>query len=687
MTMLTTIKPLLDWMHIHPQWAGWVVCGISFLESLAVVGLLIPGTVVMTALGSLIGAGIIPFTGITLYVVAGAVAGDVLSFWLGSYYHEKVRQFWPFRTHPSLLQKGENFFLRHGGKGIFMGRFVGPIRPILPMIAGMMSMPPLRFVIADVVSAIIWAPLMMLPGILLGVASQAFAPEFATRLILSVVLILLVLWCISWLIKRAYLSFVRFLHNHLATLWQLIQTRPGGKMLKRLLIDPAHPQSHSQLTTSILFVITLFAFCFVTYSVMHHGVITQWNEPVYYFMRSLRMTAFDPSMLALTTLANPPVILFMWLAVSVWLLLRRKWWASLHWFGIGMLCIVVGEATKLLVRYPRPTGLLQQLTDWSYPSGHSLLSIALFGFFVTLLARNWRSNQRWLAYGFTALLVLAIMFSRLYLGAHWLSDVLGGALLGLCLLTLTLVSYRRKATPTIKPVGLLFIALLALAIAWSAYVVHSFRKDLQNNTVLWSIQTLDAKGWWAQADGQQLLYRTNRFGKPIEILNIQWAGYLPTIEQSLSKRGWSLLPRASLLLVLDQLAAKHHYQQLPIMSQLYEDHKPVLIMFKRLNYPVKVVIVIRLWEAHIRLSNGTPLWLGTVSYHEPWHANFLAHQAKIDFAKLKPLPPSTVLVADLASWTWKKNTYAIPAAVDWDGNILLIKPVTPAHITKKNKFE
>ena len=140
-----SIQPFLQWIGEHPHWSGLAVFLISLSESLAIVGLVVPGVVLMTAIGAMIGAGILP-AWITLgWAILGAIAGDGISYWLGYHYHEHLRDFWPFRSYPALLARGEAFFKSHGGKSIILGRFIGPVRPMIPVIAGMMDMSPKRF--------------------------------------------------------------------------------------------------------------------------------------------------------------------------------------------------------------------------------------------------------------------------------------------------------------------------------------------------------------------------------------------------------------------------------------------------------------------------------------------------------------------------------------------------------------
>ena len=101
--MLTNnIQPLLNILHTHPHWAVFIIFFLSFLESAAVIGLLFPGTIIMTAVGALVGTGTLSFLSVALWAATGAIVGDVLSFWLGHHYHEHIRDFWPFRKYPHL---------------------------------------------------------------------------------------------------------------------------------------------------------------------------------------------------------------------------------------------------------------------------------------------------------------------------------------------------------------------------------------------------------------------------------------------------------------------------------------------------------------------------------------------------------------------------------------------------------
>jgi undecaprenyl-diphosphatase len=163
---------LLAWIAAHPGWAGAVLGGVAFTESLAIVGLAVPGAAVMVGMGTLIGAGHLPFWPLVAWAVAGAIAGDGLSYWLGRHYQQQLRKLWPLTHYPALLTQGEVFFARYGSLSIAFGRFVGPIRAVIPLVAGMLGMPPGTFWVANCLSALAWAPIYLSPGIVLGAGLQ-----------------------------------------------------------------------------------------------------------------------------------------------------------------------------------------------------------------------------------------------------------------------------------------------------------------------------------------------------------------------------------------------------------------------------------------------------------------------------------------------------------------------------------
>lgn len=163
-----SIHDIVTWVtetvQTHQGWAIPLVFLLAFGESLAFLSLLLPATVILLALGVLIGESGIAFWPICIAAALGAFFGDWVSYWVGYHYKERAGQLWPLSKHPQLLVRGHAFFDRWGVFGVFIGRFFGPLRAIVPLVAGICAMPQRYFQVANLASAMIWAFGILAPG-------------------------------------------------------------------------------------------------------------------------------------------------------------------------------------------------------------------------------------------------------------------------------------------------------------------------------------------------------------------------------------------------------------------------------------------------------------------------------------------------------------------------------------------
>jgi membrane protein DedA with SNARE-associated domain len=157
-------RAVAEFVRDHQAWAAPIVLLLAFGESLAFISLLIPAWGALVAIGALIGVSGINFWPIWLAGGLGAALGDWISYWFGYRYKEKVSQMWPLSRYPELLQRGEIFVKKWGVPSIFIGRFFGPLRASVPLAAGIFEMDQVRFQLANFVSALIWAAVLLLFG-------------------------------------------------------------------------------------------------------------------------------------------------------------------------------------------------------------------------------------------------------------------------------------------------------------------------------------------------------------------------------------------------------------------------------------------------------------------------------------------------------------------------------------------
>lgn len=157
-------RDALAFVEAHAHLAPYIAFALAFGESIAVLSLFFPATFVLIGLGPIIEAGGAPFAPVWAAAVAGASLGDALSYWIGRHFKDSARHIWPLRNYPEMLARGERFFRSYGSWSVFIGRFFGPLRAVVPLVAGMFGMPHLIFQMANVTSAMVWAFILLAPG-------------------------------------------------------------------------------------------------------------------------------------------------------------------------------------------------------------------------------------------------------------------------------------------------------------------------------------------------------------------------------------------------------------------------------------------------------------------------------------------------------------------------------------------
>ena len=157
-------ETVIAFTRAHQAWAAPIVFALAFGESLAFLSLLLPATVILLAIGGMIGASGIQFLPVWIAAVTGSILGYALSYWIGLYFKDDIVKIWPFSKYPDMIPRGQAFFHKYGAFGVFLGHFFGPLRAVVPVIAGMYAMPQLPFQIANVLSSALWSTGILLPG-------------------------------------------------------------------------------------------------------------------------------------------------------------------------------------------------------------------------------------------------------------------------------------------------------------------------------------------------------------------------------------------------------------------------------------------------------------------------------------------------------------------------------------------
>jgi membrane protein DedA with SNARE-associated domain len=163
-------QQLVEFVRLHEVWAAPIVFALAFAESLAFISLLVPAWAALVGIGVIIASGGLNFWPIWVAGAVGAALGDWLSYWVGIKLGPAVANVWPLSRSPDLLPQGEAFVKRWGVLAIFIGRFFGPLRASVPLVAGIFHMPRWSFQLANFSSAFVWAGVLLTLGDIVAVA-------------------------------------------------------------------------------------------------------------------------------------------------------------------------------------------------------------------------------------------------------------------------------------------------------------------------------------------------------------------------------------------------------------------------------------------------------------------------------------------------------------------------------------
>ena len=619
-------RNLTQFLHLYPLAGVGFAFIIAFIESLALVGTVIPGSVTLTFFGILMGSGAIPLVPSLMVIMLGGFLGDGLSFWVGHHYKDRLRNTWIFKRYPAIIKNGEYFVQQHGGKSIVIGRFVGPVRSVLPVIAGMLGLSVKRFIIADAVSSVGWAIAYTFPGILIGAASLELPPKLATALIIFILSAIFIIWLLCKLIQ--------IFCKNIAKAWTKHCEQVASKLIHYPMIKKILGTHHIEKNIGLLFFSIIFVLLFIilSLSLIYIPQLQSLNQIIMHLAQSLRTPILITLMVGFTILAEKKVVACIVLVILITLLLRRAFKQSVIWVGHFLTAALLVKTLKLLFAFPRPPGLLTALPTYSFPSGHVTLAFALYGLLGVLLPRRIQK---------ISLLFIATMIavSRIYLNAHWLTDTVGGAFLGLSIAMFTAFLWHRIDDHRV-PLDILKRWVLISTLTVSAIVAfhdgHVLIKKYQLN---FPTKIIQYNNWWSQ-NGKPIIdtYHLNRRGFKSDRLNIQFMGTLNCIKNSLNKQSWQTRQTTNWQNFIPRVLGANKPQQLPIMPHLYRNQRPKLILSLQTT-PQSPLLILRLWQSGLKFSdNKNPLWLGSIHYKITWHHYWLRRHQR-EYAKVTPAIP------------------------------------------------
>lgn len=608
--MLDSLMNFLTWLSQHPWLAYTVVFIVALLESFVLVGFFMPGVVILFMFGALIGSGHLPWS-IVWAVMAGAISGDAISYWLGHHYRQHLQVMWPFNRYPKLFAMGTNYFYKHGGKSVFFGRFVGLIRPIIAVIAGMLSMPVWQFMIINILSAVLWSVLYLVPGVIFS-ASLSLAAEVAGRLVVLLISLVASIWLLSWLTIRLFRIFQPLGHWLVMRLddWRL--NHEYGHRLLYPVFDPLHGRVHEHLFVILSLFGGFIVWGLLLYAVLPDGGDAVMNHATYQMLQSLHTPHSYNLLVLFTQLGSLTTILPFYVMLGFWF--YRRGYIN-HVILLGVL-IMMGEGLVMVLKevtdVTRPF-TIEGIQAGAFPSGHVLMSTLFYGALSIIIASRLPPYRRWIPYLILILLLFTMVFSRLYLGAHWASDVIAALLIAIPLLIISgIVVYRLPA----ENGRLLWLPTLAVAVLLIlVQMFWRFETELQRYQKPPAEAQLLSVDEWLTSRWQELPLYRNDLLEGHKPFNLQWQGNAGAIHAYLSLQGWQAIQRQSYEKILQWFNANAGLTQLMIPNHIHGSDYQHLLFIRPDDDPQRWQ-VIRLWQSPWQTKDGSAFWVGNINYLE-----------------------------------------------------------------------
>jgi membrane-associated phospholipid phosphatase len=515
------------------------------------------------------------------------------------------------------VERARRLFEAHGGKAVFAARFVQGPRAFIPLAAGMAGMAPQRFYAVNILSALIWAPSHILVGVLIG-GSLALASAITARLAILLVLLIGTVWLVVWLVRSAAFTLPSLLERLLGP--TLTRARAGRTWLHRALaalLEPDRPEAPALLMFTAILIGAAWLFFGTLEDVVTGDPLVRADAAVFQFLQALRTPWIDRVLIIVTEIGDGVVIVAVSAVVLLWLGLHRAWRAAIYWVGGIVFASVFATVLKLTLHVPRPAPLYTGLSAYAFPSGHATISAVVFGFLSVLIARELAPKWRPAVAAVTAGIVALVAFSRLYLGAHWLSDVIGGLAFGTAWVAMLSIAYLRHRPAYVGARGLAALVVLAFMAATTVYASVRFPHDVQRYAVHTTTASLTVKAWRDGAWRTLPARRMDLEGEFEEPLTVQWAGGPEALLHALAAKGWRA-PTAWSSGALAWLSPQPDPAALPVLPKLHDGHSPVLTLID--TNPVeagpRARLVLRLWDSGVQLTDpgGKPhdLLIGSV---------------------------------------------------------------------------
>jgi undecaprenyl-diphosphatase len=423
--------------HLN-HWGYYVLFLMTFLETSAFLGFLVPGESMVVIAGLLASRGVLELGDVIWVASSGAIMGDTVGYFIGHRFGErfflKYGKYLFFKK--EYLDEAKGFFDKHGGKTVFFGRFMAWLTAFAPIVAGVSRMPYPRFLIFNILGGIVWATTFSLLGYLVGNSWDIIKAYLGRMGILAFIIGVIIIYLYFLFTKKRRLFkekigwIDRRLSSQMPKTWVFIKAR----------FDAGSWYGLNLTMGIVLFVLALFSFGEIIEDLIDKETLFYLDYRIQGFVEGIISPEITRFMVDMTNLSGVYITVTTAGVMALCLLYKRYWWKLFALFlvvGGGEIILIL---LKLFFHRPRPMPQLVIAHGYSFPSGHAFSAMTIYGFLIYMI---WTMDKirglKFVVLLMSISLIFFIGISRIYLNVHYLTDILGGYAAGLAWLVFCII--------------------------------------------------------------------------------------------------------------------------------------------------------------------------------------------------------------------------------------------------------
>jgi len=635
MNFIQSLLPAIEHFHIIGYWIAFFA---ALLETTIGIGLIIPGSIIILLMGALAAKGYFDLGDLIWFAAIGAIIGDNINYFIGKKYSNKFLEkgFWFIK--PKHLKKGELFFKRHGSKSIFFGRFIPSIKEIIPLIAGILGMKRLSFMTWNILGAIGWSLVWIIPGYFFA-QSLNLVKIWLTRTGLFFG-ILFIIFILLYIIKTILIKNGKYFFSFLNSIWQsikiaIIKNPEVQKLTNRhkkfftFLKNRSNKKNFfglplTLLSLALLYVIILFGG--VIQAVINSDLVLSTDIRVANLLVIFRNTELTKIFFWITYLGKIEIIIIFITATILILWI----WKKISYIIPLLISCIGGELFtligKLLIHRSRPDIAIYNESTFSFPSGHATIAISFYGFIAYALIRNtkkWKNKIN--IFFITLITIILIGFSRLYLGVHFASDVWGGYLVGAIWLIIAmsiseyLLFKKQKNHTTFSKAKKQILTTITIIISIGLYTIFAFTNQIPTLALAQETTKITITNTDSIFKSEQLKFTETLLGNKQEPLSfIITAKNDKQLVDLFTSAQWSLADDVNLKSVykISKTALlKDSYPQAPMTPDFWNSEVHNFGFEKSTDSNnVRTRHHARFWKTNYIMKNGDNIYVGSASF-------------------------------------------------------------------------